>query len=271
LLRRVTDIIPIAFGMTTGALLMRERRTRANAERLAAALLETLLNAIDATDEMTGQHVRRTARYALVLADAAGLDAHTQHSIERVALFHDVGKIHEALFDIIHEDAKLSEEQRAQIATHPQRGADTLAPLRPFYPELAEGVLSHHERWDGTGYPRGLRGERIPLAARIVSIADTFDAVTATRRYRRGRSAGKGAEVIAEGRGTQFDPDYTDLFLAPPVFEQIERVMQTSEHKLPPRRERRTGTTEDAPDLTFRWRNGVPGPQSLETAPQGSP
>jgi HD-GYP domain-containing protein (c-di-GMP phosphodiesterase class II) len=256
----VPPLIPLAFGASTAAFLVHERRTRANAERLASALLETLLNAIDATDIVTGRHVRRTALYSLVLADAADLDEHTIRSVERVALFHDIGKIDEALFDIIHDSRKLTTAQRRAIATHPQRGADTLAPLVPFYPDLADGVLSHHERWDGKGYPRKLRGEEIPIAARIVAISDTFDAVTASRPYRPGRGAQVGAEVIAGGRGTQFDPDFVDLFLAPPVFECIEHAMDEAARRFRPVPERRTGSFEPAPELTFRWRDGVPGP-----------
>ena len=91
-----------------------------------------------------------------------------------------------------------------------------LAPLAPFYPDLAEGVLAHHERWDGTGYPKGLSGDRIPLSARIVMLADTFDAVTHSA-LSSGRGADTAAEVIACWRGTQFDPELVDLMLLPPV------------------------------------------------------
>lgn len=266
-------LIPLAFA-TTGAIFARERNTRKNAERLAAALLETLLNAIDANDAQTGSHVRRVARFALILADAANLDEHQQHEVERVALFHDIGKISEALFDIIHDDSKLTDAQREAIATHPQRGAEVLAPLSSFYPELAQGVLAHHERWDGTGYPRRLKGTRIPLASRIVTIADSFDAITHRRRYSPGRSAQHGARLIAEGRGRQFDPDLTDLFLCPPVFECIEAEMNEAEvverqgrapRQHPPRaprapqsdRRRGESEAEATPDVKFRWRESA--------------
>jgi HD-GYP domain-containing protein (c-di-GMP phosphodiesterase class II) len=259
----VTPILPLAFGATGGALLLQEFSSRERAERLAAALLETLLNAIDANDSQTGAHVRRVARFALILADAAELDERTRHSVERIALFHDIGKISEALFDIIHDDSGLSPAERREIATHPQRGADVLAPLGDFYPDLPEGVLSHHERWDGTGYPRRLRGEQIPVAARIVSIADTFDAITFSRRYRRGRSPVDAADRIAAGRGTQFDPDLTDLFLLPPVFEQVEEAMSEALRRTTPRpsRDRRRGAKEsEAPDVNFRWRDAAIAP-----------
>lgn len=248
--------LAVAAGIATGAYLIREHRRREAGERVAAASLEALLNAIDANDAETGAHVRRVAAYALVLADAAQLDDHAKRNIERVALFHDIGKIHEALFDIIHEDSNLTPAERREIATHPERGAAVLAPLTPFYPQLAEGVLSHHERWDGTGYPRGLRGRRIPLSARIVTLADTFDAVTHRRRYREGRGATAGADVIAAGRGTQFDPQFVDLMLLPPVFEKILEQQRTL-RQMPriARGDRRRGERESAvPEVTFRWR-----------------
>jgi HD-GYP domain-containing protein (c-di-GMP phosphodiesterase class II) len=256
----VKSPLQFAVGAAAGLLLVRGHRQRASAERLAAALLETLLNAIDATDPDTGSHVRRVARYTSVLADAADLPVHERHDTERVALFHDIGKIHEALFDIIHDHDALSPEEREAIATHPQKGADVLAPLDRFYPTLSEGVLSHHERWDGTGYPRKLSGEEIPVAARIVALADTLDAITHSRRYRAGRSLREAAILIAEGRGTQFDPDLTDLFLSPPVLDEIDAAMR--EALAPPTSrahgERRHGGTGDAPDVKFRWRSATP-------------
>lgn len=240
--------------------LARERRQ--TAERLAAATLETLLNAIDANDHETGAHVRRVADYALLLADAAGLDSHAQREVERVALFHDVGKIHEALFDIVHDDDALTPEERQAIATHPARGADVLAPLCAFYPELPDGVIAHHERWDGEGYPRGLRGAEIPQAARIVAIADTFDAVTHSRRYRAGADKERGRRVIAEGRGQQFDPELADLFLSPAVYARVAwRLEEARREQARPaapraaRTERRERKRESGvPNVSFRWR-----------------
>src|SRR5690349_17609404 len=129
------------FGIGAGGLLLHEHRARQQAERLAAATLETLLNAIDANDPVTGAHVRRVARYALILADAADLDDRALRAVERIALFHDIGKIHEALFDIVHDDDQLSPEDWKAVSTHPTRGAEVLRPLAPFYPELPEGVL----------------------------------------------------------------------------------------------------------------------------------
>ena len=120
------DIIPLTVGAAAGGLLLREHEMRTKAERLSAATLETLLNAIDANDAITGAHVRRVAAYALILGEGAGLDERTLRSVERVALFHDIGKLHGALTDIFHEPSKLTPEERRAVMTHPQRGAEVL-------------------------------------------------------------------------------------------------------------------------------------------------
>ena len=250
-------------------LLRHEQATRQTTERFAAAALETLLNAIDANDADTGAHVRRVATYCLILGEAADLTEHECKNIERVALFHDIGKIHEALFDIIHDERKLTAAERRAIDTHPARGAKVLAPLNGFYPDLADGVLSHHERWDGTGYPRGLKGRRIPLSARVVAIADTFDAITHSRRYRQGQPLDIARKALSEGRGTQFDPELVDLFLFPPVFAKVTAAERRVERWRRPVEQRRTGRDEEnVPDITFRWRPGRQGARGRPASDQ---
>jgi len=198
------------------------------------------------------------AAYALVLARAAGLDEHECATVERVALYHDIGKINAALFDIVHDNEKLSDKERALIITHPQLGADVIRPLNAFYPELYDGVLSHHERWDGSGYPRGLKGVDIPPQARIVAFADTFDVITHGRRYERERSVHVAHDAIAGGRGTQFDPELTDLLLSGPVFDEIVETFHAANAPKIVRPDRRDASAAvGAPDITFRWRNGA--------------
>ena len=227
---------------------------RTKAERLSAATLESLLNAIDANDAVTGSHVRRVAVIALILGEEACLDERTLRSIERIALFHDIGKLHEALSDIFHEETKLTPEERRAVMTHPQRGAEVLAPLEGFFPDLPKGVAAHHERWDGTGYPRGIKGKRIPLAARVVAIADTFDAITHRRRYSHPRSINEAMRAIEEGRGTQFDPELVDVFMRPPVRAKIEKAMRAANKPHKNHGSRRAGGAQRAQDITFRWR-----------------
>ncbi len=255
----ITRFLPFLAGITVGAFYVRSRRERLALERLGAATFETLLDAIDANSPQTGSHVRRVAEYALILAKAADIDERGQRSIERVALFHDIGKLYGAISDIVGEKTGLSAEERKEIMTHPARGAEVLHPLAGFYPDLPEGVLAHHERWDGTGYPNRLKGSKIPVAARIVMIADTFDAVTHSRSYSSARSIETGTQVIAEGRGTQFDPDLADLFLSPPVIADVRRAMAAVQN---PRRKggKRHGgrPSPSLPDITFRWRTVSP-------------
>jgi putative nucleotidyltransferase with HDIG domain len=248
---------------TAAILIGRAQRRRQRAERFAAAALESLLRAIDANDSQTGAHVRRVARYALILADALGVDDSTRRTIELAALFHDVGKIHEALFDIVHEPRTLTPRDRREIATHPKRGAEVLAPIAYFHEDLAEAVLAHHERWDGSGYPLGIRGRRIPLAARVVAIADTFDAITHRRRYRDGKTAREAAEIIASGRGTQFDPELVDLLLLPPVFAQMARAHRSAMRPAMLRHRRNERGTEKAPRVRIRWRTRTELPRSV--------
>ncbi len=262
------DFVPITIGAAAaGGLLFREHNMRTKAERLSAATLETLLNAIDANDVVTGSHVRRVAAAALILGEEAGLDVPTLRSIERVALFHDIGKLHGALTDIFHEESKLTPEERRAVMTHPHRGAEVLAPLKGFFPDLPKGVAAHHERWDGKGYPRCLKGRRIPLVSRVVAIADTFDAITHRRRYSHARSFSEGLRAIEGGRGTQFDPELVDVFLSPPVRAKIEEAMREVNKPHKNLDYRRHGGAQPAPDITFRWRPRSRGPRARGRQP----
>ncbi len=262
------SIVGLSIGAAAGGLLIRERNMRTRADRLSAATFETLLNAINANDETTGSHVKRVATYALILGEAVGFDQHTLRTIERVALFHDIGKLHEALTDIFHEQSKLSPEERRAVMTHPQRGADVLGPLAGFYPDLPKGVATHHERWDGSGYPRGIKGRKIPIQARVVAIADSFDAITHRRRYSHARSMKEATTAIAEGRGTQFDPELVDVFLCPPVLAKIERAMrQVNGERKAAGGSRKPSGAQSAPDITFRWRPRARGQRSRDRLP----
>jgi putative two-component system response regulator len=221
--------------------------------------MEALLDAIDANNPETGAHVRRVAEYSLELAKAADMDLRSQHRVERVALFHDIGKLDGAISDIVQESTRLTPAERRSMMQHPARGAEVLRPLGAFYPDLPEGVLAHHERWDGHGYPRRLKGEEIPIEARVVAIADTFDAITQSRPYSAARSLRIATGIIGDGRGSQFDPALVDLFLCPPVIQSVEKLMRRA---LSPKRvkgkRRRTTRLSATPDINFRWRSITP-------------
>lgn len=229
--------------------------------RLAAAVFESLLQAIDANDPETGAHVRRVAICAVILARAADADDTRQCRVQRVALFHDIGKINGALCDVLRLTECLSGPERKLIATHADRGAEVLAPLASFYPELPVAVRAHHEWWNGRGYPQRLRGTAIPFEARVVALADVFDALTHQRSYKVALSVGRAEELIAAGRGTQFDPDLTDLFLSPPVQEEIAaaQLAQRARPRARPRGgarsdpRRQAGPRADTPEIAFRW------------------
>ena len=250
------QLVPTIVGAATGVFLIRERRIRRNIERFGAATLEALLDAVDANNPETGAHVRRVANYSLILARAVDLDDRECHEIERIALFHDIGKLDGAVSDIVDISTVLTESERERLRTHPERGAHVLQPLEAFYPELPAGVIAHHERWDGSGYPHGLAGTEIPFSARLVAIVDTFDAITTSRPYSRAKSLETAAAVIRAARGTQFDPQLVDVFLFPPVLEEIGKAMKAS---FSPRRaghKRRALRPQkrDTPDINFRWR-----------------
>lgn len=239
----------------------REGRRSHLVTRLAAVAFESLLNTIDANDRETGAHVRRVAAYAVILARAADAPETSLRRVERVALFHDIGKINGALFDVLRGVAGLTTAERQLIATHADRGAEVVEPLASFYPELPAGVRAHHERWDGRGYPQRLRGLEIPFEARIVSIVDVF-ALTHQRRYKAAFSASRAANFIAAGRGTQFDPDLTDLFLSPPVLAEVAAAKRLD--RAHPAAAPHGGTRsdprgqasrrQDMPEVEFRWR-----------------
>ena len=186
--------------------------------------LHALTSAIDAKDSYTHGHTERVANLAHMLAEAANLDAQTVERVYISGLLHDVGKIGvpEA---VLCKPGKLTDEEFELIKMHPEIGARILQDIRHMG-DLLPGVLYHHERWDGSGYPRGLAGYDIPLLGRVIGLADAFDAMISTRTY---RSAMKLDEVLAEirrCRGQQFDPELADIFLQldfTPFFQLLEK------------------------------------------------
>lgn len=177
---------------------------------VSTAIMET----VRIKDEETYSHCIRVSRGARLLAKAAGLSEKDQKSVEFAGLFHDIGKIG-VPDSILLKPAKLTDDEYAVMKTHPEKSVQILQPLVSveFFRDLIPGVLHHHERYDGKGYPVGLKGEDIPLAARIILVADTYDAMTADRAYRKGLPPEVAYKELAEFAGRQFDPRLVKIFL----------------------------------------------------------
>jgi len=183
------------------------KQERARAQELRRSYMATvraLSNAVEARDAYTGKHAERVAAYGMVLAQATGLQVADSPQIEFGFLLHDVGKV--AVPDaILFKSSSLTEEEYALVRRHPVIGSEILRDV-DFLGEGKLVVRHHHERWDGTGYPDGLRGEQIPLAARVFAIADTLDALTTDRPYRKAIGWEEARKIICRAAGTQFDP-----------------------------------------------------------------
>lgn len=180
-------------------------------EQAYLQVLQTLAKALEARDPYTASHSSRVTRYALKLAKELGLDEQQREILKQGALMHDLGKIG-IPDDVLNKPAPLTEEEMQIMRSHPSKTAKILSPLSHMK-EHAAIATWHHERWDGEGYPDGLKGEQIPLLARIVSIADTWDAMTGDRIYRKGFSYSKALDILlAEKDQGQFDPQLLDTF-----------------------------------------------------------
>ncbi|MDI7266567.1 MAG: HD domain-containing protein [Myxococcota bacterium] len=205
------------------------RRLDAMVGERTSALLLSLCNALDLRDTETQWHSRRVALYARRLAIEVGLSPYEQIDAERGALLHDVGKI--GVPDaILLKPGKLTEEEWVRMRTHCDLGARILAGI-PFLDNARLLVREHHERWDGKGYSRGLRGERICIGARIFAVIDAYDAITSDRPYRLAADHDAAVAEIAKNRGTQFDPAIVDAFLRIPRadFEGIRAKVQQAD------------------------------------------
>jgi len=192
----------------------RLRSAMRDLERSYDITLEAMGDALDLRDSETEGHSRRVTAYTVALARAVGVPADQLGVIARGAFLHDIGKI--AIPDrILLKPGKLTPEEREIMRTHCERGYEMIRKI-PFLREAAEIVYAHQETFNGAGYPRGLRGEEIPLGARIFAVADTLDAITSDRPYRKGRSFAEASLEIARCDGDQFDPKVVEVFLRMP-------------------------------------------------------
>lgn len=198
------------------------------------ALVLGLAKLADFRDNETGQHLERICQYSTLLAEELAstgkhpaIDAAWINRLRMAASMHDIGKVG-VPDQVLLKPGRLSDDEYNVIKQHPTMGADTLMAIRsqfdddPLIDMSVEVTLSHHERWDGGGYPFGLKGDAIPLSARIVSVADVYDALTVARVYKPAMPHEQAAAIIEEGRGTQFDPDVVDAFLI--IQEQFRTI-----------------------------------------------
>ena len=171
----------------------------------------TIAQAVDAKDENTSQHSVRVSEYSVMIAKELGYSEEQRENLRKTAILHDIGKI--GIPDsVLNKPAKLTDEEYSIMKSHVIRGAEILKNFT-MIENVADGALYHHERYDGRGYANGLKGEEIPLNARIIGIADAFDAMTANRVYRKKLDLDFVIEELKKGRGTQFDPKLVDIML----------------------------------------------------------
>ncbi len=187
-----------------------EKKTKEN-EKLFLDVVSTLAGAIDAKDSYTNGHSGRVAEYAREIARRYGYSIKEQGDIYIIGLLHDIGKI--GVPDhVIKKKGALTDEEFAYIKRHPEIGSQILKNIKEM-PNLSVGARWHHERYDGTGYPDGLVGEEIPEAARIIAVADAYDAMSSNRSYRSVMPQEKIREELIKGSGTQFDPRFAEIML----------------------------------------------------------
>jgi putative nucleotidyltransferase with HDIG domain len=187
-----------------------ERARTQQLTRSYAATVRALSNAVEARDAYTGRHAERVAAYGIEIARVLGMEGLDRPELEFGFLLHDIGKV--AVPDaILYKPGLLTGAERALMARHPVVGAEILDGIE-FLADAARVVRCHHERWDGSGYPDGLRGQEIPLVARVFAVADVLDALTTDRPYRRGLPLEEARAMIVEASGSHFDPAVVTAF-----------------------------------------------------------
>lgn len=195
---------------------------------LHQATIEALAGAIDAKDQMTNAHIFRVQFYAVGLAKAVGLEALDIEAVKTAALLHDIGKL-AVPEHILSKPGPLTPEEFQKVRIHSQVGSEIIAGV-PFPRPVAPLILSHHERWDGTGYPQGLVGEVIPIGARILTLVDYYDAITSERPYHKALSPENAVRLIQHEAGRALDPALVEVFvkLLPSLVARCEAALPTS-------------------------------------------
>jgi HD domain len=183
-------------------------------EHSGQELLQVMVKAIEARDPYTSGHSVRVSEMSRAVAVELGLPARVIEQVETAALLHDVGKIHEEFAPLLRKEGRLTDEETALMQTHSEKSAALVGIISKFRGFIQSSVRHHHERWDGQGYPEGVAGKHIPLGARIILIADTIDAMTTDRPYRKRLSLEVVIAELQKCKGTQFDPELIDVVVA---------------------------------------------------------
>lgn len=195
-------------------------------------LLQLMVAAIEARDPYTSGHSRRVAHYSRIIGRALALSGRQIDRIGIAALLHDVGKIHEVFAPILRKPGHLTPDEAAIMQTHPVKSADLVENISQLKDVVAP-IRHHHENWDGSGYPDGLSGEDIPLAARIIMFADTIDAMTSDRPYRSALGEADVRSEFVKLRGRQFDPAICDRLLVSPLYSLLFKPSEPTPAAVP--------------------------------------
>lgn len=183
------------------------KRGKQNLLESISAFAKTL----EMRDHYTGRHAESTVYYSMEIAKALRLSKEDMENVKQAAVLHDLGKV--GISDkILHKKSKLTQKEYEEIKKHPQIAADIIRPIK-FMHNIIPLILYHHERWDGKGYPAGLKNNEIPIGARIISIADVYQALTSDRPYRKAHPKKEAMKILKDGAGSQFDPEIVDVFL----------------------------------------------------------
>jgi hypothetical protein len=202
-------------------------RTSWQLEQATQDLLQLMVKAIEARDPYTSGHSQRVQEYSMLIGRIAGLSARVCDRLGTAALLHDVGKIHEIYAPILRKPDKLTAEEWEIMKTHPVKSAELVATVSQLH-DLVPTIRNHHENWDGSGYPDHLAGAAIPYWARIITIADTIDAMTTDRPYRTALSVETVRTEIASMAGRQFDPSICVALLNSRFFDKLEEQLSPS-------------------------------------------
>ena len=220
--RHIIDLIRLQRNLSQEV----EKKTEEN-EKLFMHVVHSLADAIDAKDTYTNGHSGRVAKYSKEIARRYGYSEKAQGDIYMMGLLHDVGKI--GVPDaVINKPAKLTDEEFAMIKNHPAMGSRILKNIKEM-PALATGARWHHEKYGGGGYPDGLSGNDIPEEARIIAVADAYDAMSSRRSYRDVLPQEVVRDEIEKGKGTQFDPKFADIMLSM-IDEDTEYTMKEADY-----------------------------------------